>query len=191
VRGQTIRYNAKIRNGRGFSHGELKEAGISRKTALGLGIVVDHRRRNLSVEGKSLNVERLKSYKERLVVFPRKAGKPKKGDSSVSCFHLLGVASSLKQMKSLSLTTSKRLPPVKPSLFLPPQFPNSLARLPKRSGNSTLTRRFETTGPRQGSRVYARFVQQRLVTVHLIFSSVCSKAIMCLQKEEEEAAKKK
>ncbi|KAN0125095.1 Ribosomal protein L13e [Russula decolorans] len=82
VRGQTIRYNAKIRKGRGFSLGELKEAGVSRKTALGLGIVVDHRRRNLSVEGKSLNVERLKSYKERLVVFPRKAGKPKKGDSS-------------------------------------------------------------------------------------------------------------
>lgn len=101
VRGQTIRYNAKIRNGRGFSLGELKEAGVSRKTALGLGIVVDHRRRNLSVEGKSLNVERLKSYKERLVVFPRKAGKPKKGDSSVSCFHL-GVTSLLKQTNETS-----------------------------------------------------------------------------------------
>ena len=187
VRGQTIRYNAKIRNGRGFSLGELKEAGISRKTALGLGIVVDHRRRNLSVEGKSLNVERLKSYKERLVVFPRKAGKPKKGDSSVSCLHFLGAAHS----NYLSLMTSKRLLLVKPSLFLPPLFPNNLARLPKRSENSTLTRRFETTGPRQGSRVYARFVQQRLVTVHFIFSSVCSKAIMVLQKEEEEAAKKK
>jgi len=82
VRGQTVRYNTKIREGRGFSLGELKEAGISRKTALGLGIVVDHRRRNLSVEGKSINVERLKAYKERLVVFPRKASKPKKGDSS-------------------------------------------------------------------------------------------------------------
>ena len=85
VRGQTIRYNAKIREGRGFTLNELKEAGISRKTALGLGIVVDHRRRNLSIEGKTINVERLKAYKERLVVFPRKAGKPKKGDSSVSC----------------------------------------------------------------------------------------------------------
>ena len=100
VRGQTIRYNSKLRCGRGFSLEELKEAGISRKTALGLGIVVDHRRRNLSVEGKSLNVERLKSYKERLVVFPRKAGKPKKGDSSVSCFHSLSVFNSLKQNKT-------------------------------------------------------------------------------------------
>jgi len=83
VRGQTVRYNVKIREGRGFTLAELKEAGIGRKEARGVGIVVDHRRRNLSVEGKQLNVERLKAYKERLIVFPRKTGKPKKGDSSV------------------------------------------------------------------------------------------------------------
>ncbi|KAH9982544.1 ribosomal protein L13e [Lactifluus volemus] len=82
VRGQTVRYNTKLREGRGFTLGELKEAGISRKVALGLGVVVDHRRRNLSVEGKAVNIERLKAYKERLVVFPRKARKPKQGDSS-------------------------------------------------------------------------------------------------------------
>ena len=86
VRGQTVRYNTKLREGRGFTLGELKEAGISRKVALGHGIVVDHRRRNLSVEGKAVNVERLKAYKERLVVFPRKARKPKQGDSSVCTF---------------------------------------------------------------------------------------------------------
>ena len=84
VRGQTVRYNAKIREGRGFTLVELKEAGVGRKKALGLGIVVDHRRRNLSEEGKDLNVARLKAYMERLVVFPRKASKPKKGDSTVS-----------------------------------------------------------------------------------------------------------
>jgi len=91
----------------------------------------------------------------------------------------------------LSPTTSKPLLLVRPSLFLPPLFPNSLARLPKRSGNSTLTRRFATTGQRQDSRVYARFVQQRLVTIYFVFSSVCSTAVMGFQKEEEEAAKKK
>ena len=53
-----------------------------------------------------------------------------------------------------------------------------------------LTRRFATIGLRQGSRVHARFVQQRLVTV-LSVLSVRSKAIMGFQKEEEEAAKKK
>ncbi|KAG6842268.1 hypothetical protein C0991_000238 [Blastosporella zonata] len=82
VRAQTVRYNRKVREGRGFTHAELKEAGIGRKEARGVGIVVDHRRRNLSEEGKKVNVERLKAYKARLIVFPRKAGKPKKGDSS-------------------------------------------------------------------------------------------------------------
>jgi len=82
VRAQTVRYNRKVREGRGFTHLELKEAGIGRKEARGVGIVVDHRRRNLSVEGKNINVERLQAYKARLIVFPRKAGKAKKGDSS-------------------------------------------------------------------------------------------------------------
>jgi large subunit ribosomal protein L13e len=86
VRAQTVRYNRKVREGRGFTLAELKEAGVGRKEARGIGIVVDHRRRNLSEEGKILNVERLKAYKAKLIVFPRKAGKAKKGDSSVSCF---------------------------------------------------------------------------------------------------------
>lgn len=83
VRAQTVRYNRKVREGRGFTLAELKEAGIGRKEARGVGIVVDHRRRNLSEEGKKVNVERLQAYKARLIVFPRKTGKPKKGDSSV------------------------------------------------------------------------------------------------------------
>jgi len=82
VRAQTVRYNRKVREGRGFTFAELKEAGIGRKDARGVGIVVDHRRRNLSVEGKLVNVERLKAYKERLIVFPRNTKKPKKGDST-------------------------------------------------------------------------------------------------------------
>ena len=83
VRAQTVRYNRKIREGRGFTLAELKEAGIGRKEARGVGIVVDHRRRNLSEEGKALNIERLKAYKARLIVFPRNSKKPKKGDSTV------------------------------------------------------------------------------------------------------------
>ena len=83
VRAPTVRYNRKLRVGRGFTLAELKEAGIGRKEARGVGIVVDHRRRNLSEEGKALNIERLKAYKAKLIVFPRKASKPKKGDSTV------------------------------------------------------------------------------------------------------------
>jgi len=82
VRAQTVRYNRKVREGRGFTLAELKSAGIGKKEALTVGIVVDHRRRNLSEEGKKINVDRLEAYKARLIVFPRKAGKAKKGDSS-------------------------------------------------------------------------------------------------------------
>lgn len=88
VRAQTVRYNRKIREGRGFTLAEIKEAGIGKKEARGVGIVVDHRRRNLSEEGKAINVERLKVYKERLIVFPRNSKKPKKGDSTVRVLYI-------------------------------------------------------------------------------------------------------
>lgn len=83
VRGQTIKYNTKLRAGRGFTLEELKEAGIRRKEALTIGVSVDHRRKNRSVESLETNVQRLKLYKSKLIVFPKKANKPKKGDSTV------------------------------------------------------------------------------------------------------------
>merc|ERR1712070_291779 len=51
---------------------ELKAAKINRKAALGIGIAVDPRRVNRSEESFRANVERLKMYKSKLVVFPRK-----------------------------------------------------------------------------------------------------------------------
>ena len=47
-----------------------------------IGISVDPRRQNLSEESLSANVARLKEYSSRLILFPRKAGKEKKGDAS-------------------------------------------------------------------------------------------------------------
>ncbi|ODN77953.1 hypothetical protein, variant 1 [Cryptococcus amylolentus CBS 6039] len=82
VRCPTQRYNIRIREGRGFTVSELKLAGIRRKEALSLGISVDPRRRSKSEEGQALNVQRLQEYKNRLVVFPKKAGKPKSGDAT-------------------------------------------------------------------------------------------------------------
>jgi len=82
VRCPTQRYNIKVRAGRGFTFDELKEAGINKMVARSIGIAVDHRRRNRSVESLQTNVDRLKEYMSRLVVFPRKAGKLKKGDST-------------------------------------------------------------------------------------------------------------
>lgn len=79
----TIKYASKVRPGKGFTLEELKEAGISRKQALSVGIAVDFRRTNKSVESLQANVHRLKAYKAKLVVFPRKSvNKPKHGDSA-------------------------------------------------------------------------------------------------------------
>ncbi|KAK9804124.1 hypothetical protein WJX73_001684 [Symbiochloris irregularis] len=82
VTGQTIKYNTKKRLGRGFTFGELKEAGIPKRRARSIGISVDHRRRNRSLESLQENANRLKAYKAMLVVFPRRSKKPKAGDAS-------------------------------------------------------------------------------------------------------------
>ncbi|KAF3940111.1 hypothetical protein ABW19_dt0207334 [Dactylella cylindrospora] len=82
VRCPTIKYNRRVRPGRGFTLEELKAAGIPRKLALTIGITVDHRRQNRSEEGLAVNVERLKEYKDRLILFPRRVGRPKSGDAS-------------------------------------------------------------------------------------------------------------
>ncbi|KAL9633310.1 MAG: hypothetical protein Q9164_004773 [Protoblastenia rupestris] len=82
VRCPSIKYNRRVRAGRGFSLAELKEAGIPRKLAPTIGISVDPRRANLSIESLTANVERLKTYRARLILFPRKSGQYKKSDSS-------------------------------------------------------------------------------------------------------------
>nr|ABZ04227.1 ribosomal protein rpl13 [Lineus viridis] len=82
VRCPTFRYNTRVRTGRGFSLDELKAAGISKKYARTIGIAFDFRRRNMSVESLQQNVQRLKEYKSKLILFPKKLSKPKKGDAS-------------------------------------------------------------------------------------------------------------
>merc|ERR1712227_1070540 len=69
----TQRYNSKVRIGRGFSLAEIKAAGLGKREAQSLGIAVDHRRRNKSVEGQEANVQRLREYRSKLVVFPKHA----------------------------------------------------------------------------------------------------------------------
>merc|ERR1712137_91760 len=78
----TVRYNAKTRMGRGFTSAELKAAGLSAVYARSVGICVDHRRVNRSEESFSRNVARLTEYKNKLILFPRNAKKPKATDSS-------------------------------------------------------------------------------------------------------------
>jgi large subunit ribosomal protein L13e len=82
VRCPSVRYNKKVRLGRGFTLEELKQAGIPRTEAKSFGVAIDYRRTNRSVESLQQNVQRLKEYRSRLIVFPKKLNKPKKGDSS-------------------------------------------------------------------------------------------------------------
>ncbi|CAG8519154.1 11323_t:CDS:2 [Acaulospora morrowiae] len=90
VRCPTRKYNTKLRAGRGFTLDELKvsigeiisvseilAAGIHRKEARTIGIPVDHRRKNRSEESLQLNVQRLKHYKSKLIIFPKKSRKKK------------------------------------------------------------------------------------------------------------------
>ena len=79
VHALTRKYNSKLRYGRGFTLQEIKKAGLTAKFARTIGIAVDHRRQDVSEEGLQTNVQRLEAYKSKLILFPKKAGKVKKG----------------------------------------------------------------------------------------------------------------
>lgn len=55
---------------------------MTKAYAASVGIAVDHRRRNSSEESLELNKQRLLSYLSKLVVFPKNAKAPKKGEST-------------------------------------------------------------------------------------------------------------
>lgn len=103
MRCPTQKYNRRVRAGRGFSLQELKvrlfplcigqlfltqrliflqAANIPRKLAPTIGISVDPRRTNTSQESLDANVARLKEYHTRLILFPRRNGRARKGDAS-------------------------------------------------------------------------------------------------------------
>ena len=145
VKPPTVRYNYKLREGRGFTLTELKEAGINRKEARSIGIAVDHRRRNKSNESLQLNSQRLKEYKSRLIVFPRKRGKTKAGDAESADLDkaqqltgdIIPVPSAFQKPKAMAITDAMkaraaplaRLPPTPPTLRLAPPRPPPPARL--------------------------------------------------------------
>lgn len=80
VAGQTRKHSGKPRYGKGFTLQELKRAGLSQRFARSVGIATDHRRQNANTEALERNVQRLEQYKEKLILFPRKDGKQKKGE---------------------------------------------------------------------------------------------------------------
>lgn len=107
----TLRYNSKLRLGRGFTLEELKQADINKHEARKIGVSVDHRRKNKSVDSLQRNVQRLKEYKSRLIVFPHNPKKPHKGDSSAEevklATQLKGVILPPKQRSSRKLESAR------------------------------------------------------------------------------------
>jgi large subunit ribosomal protein L13e len=87
----TRRYSNKIRFGRGFSLEEVRAVGLTPAFARTIGIAVDHRRHGSNVLEEK-NIERLQRFKSNLVLFPRNAGAPKKGEINDSTTGLEGVA---------------------------------------------------------------------------------------------------
>ncbi|EDW57827.1 60S ribosomal protein L13 [Drosophila novamexicana] len=83
VRCPTIRYHTKLRTGRGFTIEELKGAGLSQAFAKTIGIAVDRRRKNKSLESRQRNIQRLKEYRSKLILFPINEKKIRKGESTV------------------------------------------------------------------------------------------------------------
>jgi len=117
VRGQTNKYNTKVRAGRGFTLEELKGAGVRRCEALSIGIPIDHRRKNRCEEGYQQNVTRLRKYRAKLVIFPRNPKKEKKGDSkkedrakAVQVFsdHVLRIRQTISKEKPRKITEEER-----------------------------------------------------------------------------------
>jgi large subunit ribosomal protein L13e len=97
----TQRYNFKVRKGRGFTPAELKEAGVPMKLARTIGIAVDKRRRNKNEVSMATNVDRIKEFKSKLVVFPKAGKKAKQGDATRD------------QLASVAQNTHKDIIPIK------------------------------------------------------------------------------
>ncbi|KAK5649371.1 hypothetical protein RI129_000400 [Pyrocoelia pectoralis] len=82
VRCPTIRYHTKVRSGRGFTLQELKAAHLTPRFARSIGIAVDFRRRNKSVESVQVNTQRLKEYRSKLILFPLHKKKLRAGEAT-------------------------------------------------------------------------------------------------------------
>ena len=94
--------------GRGFTLAELKHAGVAVKNARTIGISVDHRRTSTSQEQLDMNVNRLKSYLSKLILFPKRDAKPKKGFMADATADKLKQVASMSQSKGITMPIQKK-----------------------------------------------------------------------------------
>ena len=77
----TVRYNRKMRLGRGFTVEEVKAAGFEPSRARYMGIAMDKFRAHTKDSIKEANIERLKAYKAKMVRVHTKTEKLPKGET--------------------------------------------------------------------------------------------------------------
>lgn len=82
---------------------ELKKAGLTAKFAKTVGISVDHRRQDSNQAVLEKNVARLENYKSKLILFPIRDGKLKKGEIADSSADKLKSAAAEQQNKDSHL----------------------------------------------------------------------------------------
>merc|ERR550517_2004174 len=99
----SIRYNMKVRKGRGFNPAELKAVGLSSRNARTIGIAVDMRRKNKSDESFERNVERLKEYLGQVVILSKQEIAKRKKESPT----VYGLDSSVRKMGDVSQPTQE------------------------------------------------------------------------------------
>ena len=84
----TVRYNRRVRLGRGFTHDELVAAGFDPSRAPYMGIAVDKFRKHSTDSLKATNVERLTAFKNKMVRVHTKTEKLPEGVSQPQLFAL-------------------------------------------------------------------------------------------------------
>ena len=98
-----------MRYGRGFTLAELKGAKLTAAWARTVGISVDHRRTSTSEEMLQMNVARLNTYKSKLIVFPRRENKPKKGEINDATAEQLKSAAAAHQVTGITMPIVKKV----------------------------------------------------------------------------------
>merc|ERR1712226_1098775 len=111
----TFRYNAKARVGRGFTYDEVKGAGMSAIDAVQLGICIDKRRKNKSAENLQRNVQRLKEYRQKLVVLKKGAATDVEQNVARKIMPVTNVPGKVESARSR--LTCRRAPPTRPSTW--------------------------------------------------------------------------
>jgi large subunit ribosomal protein L13e len=113
VSSATRRYAGKVRLGRGFTLAELKNAGLNADFARSVGICVDHRRSSSSQEQFDMNTNRLKEYKSKMILFPRRDNKPKKGMMNDATAETIKSAAASTQATGTVMPLSHAAPEIK------------------------------------------------------------------------------